>query len=572
MRETETIQNLNSADETAKALGAFYTDTQVADFLVWWAVRSSSDTVMDPSFGGGVFLRSVCKRIQQMGGHPGNQVWGTELDPVVHARIAEKITDEFGVQRETLLQQDFFRLSPKAMPKVTAIVGNPPFIRYQRFTGESRKLALERSAAEGVRLSELSSSWAPFLVHCTALLRAGGRLGMVVPMEIAHAAYARPVLDHLHRSFRRVTFLTFRKKLFPDLSEDTLLLLAEDKGGQPSGFLWRDLSHVGLLTAMQEKDSRFLAGTRRLNALALSQGRERLAEHFIPAKARALYRELKGTLRIRRLGDLSDVGIGYVTGANDFFHLLPAEAERQGIPGRFLRPAVRRGRALSGLRFTAEDWRRAVEVGEGGYLLHINDSSELPESMRRYLQHGEEQGVPTAYKCRTRSPWFRVPHVYRPDGFLSYMSGTIPRLVANDAEVVAPNSLHLLRLHPGVSVSSSAIAALWQTSLARLSVEIEGHALGGGMLKVEPTEAENVVVPWPEDAEGTWLTALAQELDVSVRNNGDKTAQTLADEVILRTRLSLSQKDCAMQGVPPHELRRCRAVGRADTRSDDTTS
>jgi adenine-specific DNA-methyltransferase len=479
MREAEAIPDFTPADEAAKTFGAFYTDAQVADFLVWWAIRSPWDTVMDPSFGGGVFLRSVCKRLQQLGGYPASQVWGAELDPAVHHRIAEKLADEFDIEKGNLLRSDFFRLGREVVPDITAIVGNPPFIRYQRFVGEARARALARSESEGVRLPQLSSSWAPFLIHSTAMLRRGGRLAMVVPMEIAHAAYARPVLEHLHRSFKTTTFLTFRRKLFPDLSEDTLLVLAEDKGAQPSGFVWRDLAHAGLLTALRERERLSLAGTRRLDATALSQGRERLVEQFIPPKARALYRELKGASRTRRLGDLANVGIGYVTGANDFFHLTPAEAERQEIPARFLRPAVRRGQSLSGLRFTAEDWRRAGAGGEAGYLLHIADEDPLPESVRRYLRRGEAQGVPLAYKCRTRAAWFRVPHVYQPDRFLSYMSGTTPRLVANDAGVVAPNSLHILRLHAGGSLSSGAVAALWQTSLARLSVEIEGHSLGG---------------------------------------------------------------------------------------------
>ena len=32
--------------ELAKTFGAFYTDAQIADFLVWWAIRSAHDTVM----------------------------------------------------------------------------------------------------------------------------------------------------------------------------------------------------------------------------------------------------------------------------------------------------------------------------------------------------------------------------------------------------------------------------------------------------------------------------------------------------------------------------------------------
>ncbi len=55
-----------------KALGAYYTDSQVADFLVWWAVRNVTDTVLDPSFGGGVFLRSACKRLRESHGQRGD--------------------------------------------------------------------------------------------------------------------------------------------------------------------------------------------------------------------------------------------------------------------------------------------------------------------------------------------------------------------------------------------------------------------------------------------------------------------------------------------------------------------
>ena len=39
-----------AAPPRAKALGAYYTDGAVADFLVRWAVRSPADRVLDPSF------------------------------------------------------------------------------------------------------------------------------------------------------------------------------------------------------------------------------------------------------------------------------------------------------------------------------------------------------------------------------------------------------------------------------------------------------------------------------------------------------------------------------------------
>src|SRR5207245_459007 len=159
----------------------------------------------------------------------------------------------------------------------------------------------------------------------------------------------------------------------------------------------------------------------------------------------------------------------------------PKEAERRMIPKEFLKPVIRRGRSLTGLRFTSEDWRRAAKFNEAGFLLHISKDSLVPKTVRDYLDEGERKGVEKGYKCRTRFPWYSVPHVHKPDAFLTYMSGVAPRLVANDARVFAPNSLHILRLHADGQVSSDIVAVLWQTSLTRLSVEIEGHALGGGM-------------------------------------------------------------------------------------------
>jgi len=204
---------IEPAGESAKALAAYYTDAPIADFLVWWAIRSPQDTAMDPSFGGGAFLQSACKRLIELGGVPARQVFGVEIDPRVHSRTREKIAQEFQVRQGNLILSDFFGLTKEAFRQVDAVVGNPPFIRYQRFCGDARKRALTCARREGVQLSRLSSSWAPFLVHGIAMLKQGGRLAMVLPAEIGYARYSGPVLEHLFNSFGQATFLTFRRKL-----------------------------------------------------------------------------------------------------------------------------------------------------------------------------------------------------------------------------------------------------------------------------------------------------------------------------------------------------------------------
>lgn len=525
--------------ETAKAFGAYYTDAVVARFLVRWALRSPNDTLADPAFGGGVFLAAASERLQQLGGDARRQIFGVELDKGVHAHTAAVLESHFSINPDHLIHGDFFDIEPHRL-RLNAVVGNPPFIRYQRFTGIGRDKAIRRAAEQGVFLGKLSSSWGAFVVQAAALLEPGGRLGLVIPAELGHASYARPVLEYLARSFEQVSLVTFRERLFPRLSQDTLLLLAEGR---------KELENRAFFALLDLKSPADLATLRLplhyaegLEASALTSGRERLSLYWIPRAARELYHGLRETPQTFRLGGVADVGIGYVTGHNDFFHLSPEQAEQWNIPRAFLKPAVRRGRALRGLRFTEADWKKAVQKGEGGFLLHIPPRANLPPGVQQYLQQGQQNCVHQAYKCRVRQPWYSVPHVYQPDGFLTYMSGHTPLLVANQAGAVAPNSLHILRLkEPGV-LSAKALAALWQTSLTRLSAELEGHAMGGGMLKIEPGEAEKIVLAKPADT--TQLEALADELDVLMKKGMAEQAQTTADQVILGG-LGLSKKEIA---------------------------
>ncbi len=531
--------NLTPTGERAKTLGAFYTDRAVADFLVAWALRSPHDHALDPSFGGGVFLEAAAERLEHLGGDA-RSLYGAELDPEVYAHVSSSLAAR-GLPPQNLSQANFFDVDAgTGLLPLDAVIGNPPFIRYQKFSGDVRSRALARAEAQGVLLSGRSSAWAPFLVHSISLLKPGGRLGMVVPIELGHAGYARPVLRHLTESFGSITLLTFREPLFPHLSQDTLLVLAEGRGAAFKGLFWRDVESVRAL----EPSSTFLQKISRLDTPALLNGKDKLVSYFLSPDARELYRELGSSGRVKRLGELAEVGIGYVTGANKFFHLGKEDVASWNIPQNFLRRAVFRGGAFQSVRFGCEDWAEGAKNGDAGYLLDLSvhpPEDPLPEGVRRYLEHGEAAGVHRAYKCRIRSPWYVVPHVHEADAFLTYMSGSRPQLVTNDAGAVAPNTLHVVRLRPHSPVSKNMLSALWLSSLTSLSVELEGHALGGGLLKLEPTEARRVLVALPSHGD---LAELTEELDALLRKGEGRAARGRADEVVLQGALKLSAREC----------------------------
>jgi adenine-specific DNA methylase len=527
-------------------MGAYYTDAGVARFLVRWALRSGLETIADPAFGGGVFLALASEQIRRLGRQASRQVFGVELDPGVYQQTASWLAKEGLVSLDRLIQGDFFDVDPDSL-RLDVVVGNPPFIRYQRFAGEKRAKALERAALQGVTLSAKAGSWAAFVVHAVALLNPGGRMGLVVPAELCHAEYAKPVLEFLARSFEQVTLISFRQKLFPHLSQDTLLLLAEGRGrgDKRRTIPYRDGQspytevQVALLDLQSAAELESLPlsqlGARRLEI------KNRLPFYWIPQAARELYESLQKASVTFRLGQVARVGIGYVTGYNDFFHLSLAQVKQWNIPQAFLKPAVWRGGALEGLCFTKADWEKAVQKGKAGFLLHIPPKADLPPGVQAYLEHGQALGVPQAYKCRVRQLWYSVPQVRVPDGFLTYMSGQRPYLVANQARMVAPNSLHTIELYG--DISAKALAALWQTSLTQLSAELEGHAMGGGMLKLEPSEASRVVLARADHIPK--LLALADELDLLLKKGEVRKAQAVADQVILGG-LGLTEKEIAI--------------------------
>ena len=105
----------------------------------------------------------------------------------------------------------------------------------------------------------------------------------------------------------------------------------------------------------------------------------RLRPYLLPAKVREAYRAAASDAGSMRFGDIASIGIGYVSGANDFFHFRPSEAETWSIPSRLLHPTVRNSRVLPDGDLTVQTvdgWRRCDEPM---MLLRISEGRRLAE-------------------------------------------------------------------------------------------------------------------------------------------------------------------------------------------------
>ena len=524
-----------SASDARKARGAFFTPAPIARFIVDWAVRRAGDSVLDPSCGDAAFLapaatkllelssaRPVEARVRRPAIGKGQtarkerevceespvgeksavceaaaceaelreiRVDGVDIDPPSAAAARERV-GALGAHARVLVS-DFFAIQAEA--RYNAVVGNPPYVRYQGFAGASRTAGREAALRAGVSLTALASSWAPFVVHACQFLVRGGRLGFVLPAELLSVNYAAPVRRFLFDSFSSIELVLFERRVFDEAQADVVLLLAEGYGGSTS--------HAAVRHVCDERDlapaSPRPRAARGERTWAPAAPEAKWTELLAPAAALADLDELRDSSALTPLSEWGAVKLGAVTGNNGYFTLSPSRARELGLDGRdLLRISPAGSSHLRGLSLTSRALAALGEEGRGTLL--FRPRTPLSAAARHYIRAGSETGVDLAYKCRARDPWYIVPLTAVPDLFLTAMNAEMPRLAANGARVRHLNSVHGVCLAEELRrLGTELLPLACLNSASRLSAELSGRSYGGGILKLEPGEARRWLVPSP---------------------------------------------------------------------------
>ena len=472
--------NFKSRESATKLRGAYYTPLPVARWLVRWALARGARRVLEPGCGDGAFLEALAGT--------GASVTAIELDPD-EARKARK-------KRAGVVTGDFFAwLEANEEERFDAVLGNPPYIRYQYLEPGPREAAARLCERAGVPISKLTNAWVPFALLSLERLTAGGRLALVVPAEIMHVHHALGLRRFLERNARTLTLVHLRAMVFEGALQGVVLLLVEKAGpGEaPCAPSIVEVDSPADLPEGLEGESRPLRRSGRWMWSLLADD-----EASILTRASEL---------VPSFSDLASVDIGIVTGCNEFFVTDRETAARYGLE-RFTLPMLGRSEHVQGVRYTPEDHRENTRSGRRVLFLSLEAKTRLTRGLEEYLARGEAQGLPGRYKCRIREPWWAVPYVWRAPVSLLKRCHSHPRLVLNEANVYSTDTAY--RIRPRIEPRD--LVGSFLSSLTLLSAELEGRHYGGGVLELVPSEIERLLV-----AERETSAAELDRLDRAVR-------------------------------------------------------
>lgn len=559
----DSVERTHSGRFTAldadKLRGGYYTSGELARWMCAWAIRDAGELVLEPSCGDGAFLEAASARLEALGAKGparANHLRGIEIVPDEADKARMRLKDGLGMRADdVVVNSDFFAWwSRPGRPEFDVVVGNPPFIRYQSFPEPHRSRAMDIMHGQGLSPNRLTNIWVPFVVAAAAALKEGGRMALVLPAELLQVSYAAQLRSFLTDRFGRVDLIACNELFFEKAEQEVLLLLADEARPTPSASnpCKVNLTESDSVADIVKRTPReVLSGA---SPKTVCHDSEKWLKYFLNEKEISFMRSLRAGENTVELGSYASVNVGVVTGKNQFFVLRESEVEKLGLQG-YTMPLIGRSAHLEGAKVDKAGWRTLASEDQRVHLLHLapSNGTKPKGALASYIRLGESQDVHKGYKCSVRTPWYAVPSVYVPDAFVFRQIYDFPRIVLNEAGATATDTIHRMRSH---GADPRAIVSNSYSYLTAASAEIEGRSYGGGVLELEPTEAQKLLMP---AALGDALPL--EECDALIRAGRLESVLEENNRRILIRQVGLSKAECAMlRGI--WEKMRNRRLGR----------
>lgn len=466
-----------------KTWGIFYTPIEVSRCLADWAIRSSEDTALEPSFGGCGFLKEAARALADKGcDNPWAQLCGCDKDLAAFGNLPREYAHP-GRQRR-FLHSNFLDTTPADYhhEQFSVVIGNPPYVsRHNMRQYQLDSAARVNEANEGA-VPGRASLWAYFLVHSLRFLKPTGRMAWVLPRSLSQSDYGRRMVEYLCERFDSVAVISVGHRLFLNYGAEEVIDVLLCAGYRPQKGI-RTNPLVTYANSVQDLVENIKSAVTSHCALAvdISSGRQEL----LTQAERNAIADYGHVVSVRRFGDIAKIKIGIVTGATRFFVLRYSDLKEAGLTKHACTPLLTKATYARGLAWQVEDVVKSTAANLR--VLLVRDDLD---STQRYWAKFPSDLRKSIATFKKRSKWNAPDDKKIPPAFFFGLVDNGPRLVVNDASSNSNNSIYRVYFDPKLTKwRQRAISLFMMSSYVQVSGEMVGRVCGSGGLKFEPSDA-----------------------------------------------------------------------------------
>lgn len=508
------------ADQTAQKLrGGYYTPQNLADYITKWVCEINPKKILEPSCGDGVFVRSLhCNDFHKLTSLSCFELFDTEVEKTV------LLGQQLNFKDITVQEGDFLVYANSKLKEgkqiYDGVIGNPPFIRYQfldKSFQEQTELVFKNL---GLKFTKHTNAWVPFVLSAIALLKDGGRLGMVIPSEIINVMHAQSLRTYLGKECSKIVIIDPKEIWFENTLQGAVILLAEKKKEESIKSEGVGIVSVEGYDFLKDNEKLFNE-TQTINGETITG---KWTKAVLDKSECSLVNYFLEHENVYRFGDIADVDVGIVTGANDFF-LVNDEIVKEFKLSDFAHPMFGRSQHCPGVIYdiNQHDTNRLKELPTN-FIYLKEDFENLPVEVQKYIRLGEFKKYQERYKCRIRKPWYKVPSVYSTRIGMLKRSHEYPKLILNKAEAYTTDTAYRIK---SKKFDDSRLVYSFINPLTAISAELEGRSYGGGVLELVPSEIEKLSIPISDS-----VKIDIEQLDILIKNGNTDHIMALQSRII----------------------------------------
>lgn len=474
--------NKKNQRESLREKGQFWTPDWIAEPMVEFALSNGGDSLFDPAFGAGAFLRASQKF--ELENKKKISFSGMDTDETIFGQA-----QKFGHKKAELTNieiRDF--IFAETDSQYDSIIANPPYIRHHRLSAET-KMFLKKFSRKvlGKEIDGRAGLQVYFLIRALQSLKPNGNLAIILPADVCEGVFAKDLWNWITNNFCLDAVINFSREATPFPNIDTNPIVFLIRNSEPNeNYFWikcNEICRNDLVNSIKQNflgDFSSLEITKRKVSNSLETGFSRplneSSEEFLT------------------LGDFADVVRGIATGANEFFFLTEDKIDKLQIPKEFFVSAIGRTRDVETEIIDDKVIENLRKKNRPTFLLNLNGEpfAELPETLQNYLKHGETLDLPKRPLISQRKIWYKMETRKVPPFLFAYLGRRNTRFIRNLYGVLPLTSF--LCVYPKKE-NKEFIENLWQVlrhpeTLSNLS--LIGKSYGSGAIKVEPRSLEKL--------------------------------------------------------------------------------